>query len=334
MNKFYLLLVLIFTSFGKIHAQSDVPQSERAALIDFYNNLDGDYWTAKTNWKTDFPVSNWYGITVSTIDGTLHVTQINLNYNFLTGDIPASIANLKYLETLNIESNNIKSIPKELGTTKIKRLSPRSNPNLSVDFEIFNNNFNNLTYLDLLGCNHVTGDVSKFGLNKPNLSLIWTQGATTGDVDFSQNKLLTAVIIRANTINLKNGTNFPNLAVGPAQVMLSAQCIAVDDPIRANAGASPYSNWSGSNYQSDCSQYYLGTQERKKNLLSVYPNPTTDVLKINTDVVDKAFLYDLNGRLLKTVLLSKGENSVNVSELAKGLYIVKVGEKTAKIVKQ
>ena len=51
------------------------------------------------------------------------MTEINLNYNFLTGDIPASIANLKYLETLNIESNNIKSIPKELGDYKHKRLS-------------------------------------------------------------------------------------------------------------------------------------------------------------------------------------------------------------------
>ena len=48
---------------------------ERAALIEFYQATGGDNWTNKTNWCSDEPVNEWYGIT-RTGD---YITEINLD---------------------------------------------------------------------------------------------------------------------------------------------------------------------------------------------------------------------------------------------------------------
>ena len=55
--------------------------------------------------------------------------------------------------------------------------------------------------------------------------------------------------------------------------------------------------------------------------LTVYPNPVSDVLNINsTTQLQKVDIYDLNGHLTKSVNLSTGVTSINVSDLAAGLY--------------
>ena len=38
--------------------------AERAALVAIYDATDGDNWTDNTNWKTEEPVGEWYGVTV------------------------------------------------------------------------------------------------------------------------------------------------------------------------------------------------------------------------------------------------------------------------------
>lgn len=61
----------------------------------------------------------------------------------------------------------------------------------------------------------------------------------------------------------------------------------------------------------------------KKDIFTVYPNPTVDVL--NFDVAGKinsVEVYDAAGKLVKTS--KDGAKSLNVSELSKGNYVVKV----------
>lgn len=77
-------------------------------------------------------------------------------------------------------------------------------------------------------------------------------------------------------------------------------------------------------YTTNVQNISLGTSEISRNDkdFTIYPNPVKDVLKIQSKhEIIKAEIYDLSGRVLNS-LNAKG-NSVNVSELPKGNYIIK-----------
>lgn len=69
--------------------------------------------------------------------------------------------------------------------------------------------------------------------------------------------------------------------------------------------------------------------------VQLYPNPTSNVLNINAEGVQEVSVIDINGR---TVMTEKNANTVNLSDLANGVYYVRVitnnGVATEKIVKK
>lgn len=105
---------------------TDVPQAERDALSAIYNATNGDNWTNNANWKTTVPVIDWHGITVSTINGQNHVTEIDLSQNNLDGNLPADIGLLTELIYIDLHYNQklTGNIPPEIGNLiKLKYLS-------------------------------------------------------------------------------------------------------------------------------------------------------------------------------------------------------------------
>lgn len=62
--------------------------------------------------------------------------------------------------------------------------------------------------------------------------------------------------------------------------------------------------------------------------LFVYPNPASDVLHINITQITtndlKCEIYNQNGQLVKTINSLNFQNTVNLSDLANGLYVVKI----------
>ncbi len=74
---------------------------ERAALIALYNATDGAHWLNNTNWCSDEPLSEWYGI--STDPETKRVIGLDLSFNGLNGALPAELANLQKLRALHLE---------------------------------------------------------------------------------------------------------------------------------------------------------------------------------------------------------------------------------------
>jgi len=66
----------------------------------------------------------------------------------------------------------------------------------------------------------------------------------------------------------------------------------------------------------------LGTEDLSPQAkVALYPNPVKEVLYFSASgKVAKAEIYDLNGRLVKTAVVSN--NSVNVSSLSKGVYLI------------
>ncbi|QYJ68195.1 FG-GAP-like repeat-containing protein [Flavobacterium litorale] len=84
----------------------------------------------------------------------------------------------------------------------------------------------------------------------------------------------------------------------------------------------------------------LGRFDNNSNAFTVYPNPVGDVLQFTTNeniTADKAYVYDLSGRLVMSEKLTN--NSMPVQQLSKGTYILIIkGESgkhyTTKIIKE
>ena len=66
----------------------------------------------------------------------------------------------------------------------------------------------------------------------------------------------------------------------------------------------------------------------------VYPNPTQDMLIIDNANCDKAYIFDLKGRLLQTTSISGEHTSINVTSLPQGDYLLLLNNQTIKFIKQ
>ena len=101
---------------GVIDDLTDQIVSEREALIAFYNAMDGNNWKDNTNWCSERPVSEWYGI-MTNQDGL--VTWINLGENNLSGFLHEAVPylyGLINLWNLSLPGNNIIGhIPEDIG---------------------------------------------------------------------------------------------------------------------------------------------------------------------------------------------------------------------------
>ncbi|MCE2423099.1 MAG: hypothetical protein J4G03_07325 [Gemmatimonadetes bacterium] len=86
---------------------------DRWVLHLFYGDTDGENWDNNTNWLTDEPLGDWYGVSA---DAQGNVTRLSLVNNNLTGSIPAELGDLESLTELHLPSNDLTgSIPAELG---------------------------------------------------------------------------------------------------------------------------------------------------------------------------------------------------------------------------
>ena len=69
---------------GDAHAQGSVV-TDRAALVALYNATGGLGWTNSTNWLTNAPVGEWFGVTTTASE---RVTALDLPGNGLTRVAP------------------------------------------------------------------------------------------------------------------------------------------------------------------------------------------------------------------------------------------------------
>ena len=63
------------------------PETEREALVALYNATGGPNWEGNNNWLSDVPISEWEGVTT---DDNGRVTQLNLRWNQLSGEVHLS----------------------------------------------------------------------------------------------------------------------------------------------------------------------------------------------------------------------------------------------------
>ena len=92
-------------------------ETDREVLVGLYNSTGGKNWRMNTNWLTDEPVGEWYGVTVDRDGRVIGLFDRLLDTgNRLEGEIPAGLGNLSKLRWLNLRRNRMTGrIPPELG---------------------------------------------------------------------------------------------------------------------------------------------------------------------------------------------------------------------------
>jgi hypothetical protein len=192
MNKVIVLLgfvCFVFVLSTGISLHAAIPASERAALITFYNDTNGDNWSKNDGWKTPplhsdgFAMpgteNNWHGVWVS----KNHVIDIGLRSNQLSGSIPRELGNLSNLEGLFVYSNQLSgSIPPELGNLRNLTHLYLSQNQLSGSIPPELGNLRNLTHL-YLSQNQLSGSIPPELGNLRNLTHLYlSQNQLNGSI--------------------------------------------------------------------------------------------------------------------------------------------------------
>ena len=133
-----------------------VPPNDRIILEIFYAETNGRNWINNTNWLTDAPLGEWYGVTTNE---TGRVTVLFLASNELSGEIPSELGNLTNLETLSLWDNELRGeIPVELGVLANLKVLYLNNNELSGEIPSGLGNLTNLTTLALPN-NELSGEI-------------------------------------------------------------------------------------------------------------------------------------------------------------------------------
>lgn len=122
---------------------------DREALIALYKATNGDNWTNNTNWCTDKPLSEWYGVIVDRVTG--RVNGLYLFQNNLTGYLPEEIGGLTEVISFDIQHNSLSgALPEGISSLMNGKYS---------SFFIFDNEF--------------SGQLPKSVLQHPNWKIHW-----------------------------------------------------------------------------------------------------------------------------------------------------------------
>ena len=143
---------------------------EHNALVALYHATGGDNWINNTNWCSDKPLNEWYGVR---LDKRNRVYYLRLDDNNLIGSLPAELGNLTNLQELGLYNNQLSgSIPTELGNlTNLTSLILSSNQ-LSGFIPTELCNLTNLTALSL-NSNQLSGIIPSALGNLTNLAYLY-----------------------------------------------------------------------------------------------------------------------------------------------------------------
>ena len=166
----------------------EILEKEREALIAFYKATGGDNWTNNTNWCSDKPIDEWYGIqTTEFVSNGGRLWSILLADNNLVGTITDELDNLEKLDWVDLSGNYLESI------------SIKSCHDLSRIY--CNSNNNKLKLLNIEASTHITEIQCS---NNDKLS---------GFSDFTLYKNLRSLLCENNNLNSINISGLSSLEV-------------------------------------------------------------------------------------------------------------------------
>lgn len=165
------------------------------------------------------------------------------------------------------------------------------------------------------------GTSSSFSSYGPNADgVVKPDGVARGTETFT---------VYGGQVTQASGTSLANpVAAGGVACLLqslpkSISREAVKDKLRQDASLYPnYDDQQGYGILNFYKTYQtLGVTDLKKTQIKIYPNPAKNFINISTEKpIQSLEIYDVLGRLIKT----ETKNNVNVSQLAKGNYFLKI----------
>ena len=165
---------------GVMRCEKSEENDDRSLLTRFYYVSNGPNWINDTNWLSDTPLEEWYGVST---DDQGRVTRLELLNNNLVGTIPKELGQLSNLKVLNLYDNQLAgSIPPELGQLTRLNLLSLWNNELTGSIPAELGQLSNLEELNLSG-NKLTGSIPpELGqlVNLTSLSL--TFNSLTGSI--------------------------------------------------------------------------------------------------------------------------------------------------------
>jgi len=150
-----------------------MPLSDREILEILYREAGGDNWTDKTNWLSNEPLGEWFGVEA---DDSGTVTQLSLAENNLVGPMPLELAGLGDLSILDVRENGLTGrVPSDLGALKQLRDLLLSDNALEGPLPGYLGFMTGLRYLDI-GTNELTGVVPG-AFDRLELDTLYTSGS-------------------------------------------------------------------------------------------------------------------------------------------------------------
>ncbi len=293
------------------------------------------FTTTVVNPETYVPDDNFenYLETHDAVGNTVAVGDASSMGNGIANDDYVTTANINTVISLNIPNQNISNLTGIEGFSNLHYLEATGNNLTTVDISQNINlgqvsfNSNQLTSIDLSS-----------NLNLTSFSCFNNQ---LTEIDLSLNTSLTQLYCVANTpltiIKINNGNN-TNVTTMNATSCPNLTCIFVDDAAYSTA------NWTNIdttsifvNNQAECDAA-LTVNNYQNNGFITFPNPIVDNIEVKTLDKGTYVITSLNGKSLQTGSIEVGDNSINVSSISSGLYLLSIttekGSTTQKIIKE
>ena len=295
MKKLLLLLFLGFTLIG-FSQTTEIPDPNfEQALIDLgYDTapINGSVLTANISSVTDLDVRNKNISDLTGIEDFYALTYLVCPDNQLTN---IDVSNNPFLSGLRCSNNQLTSLD-VINNTGLTLLMCFNNQLSSLEL-------NNNLELEYLACG--INQLTSLDLSNNSALLVF----------YCENNQLSSLDVRnGNNTNVDDmgSTNNPNLA-----------CIYVDDADYSNA------NWPNidpnSTFVNNEAECALSIGDNTLELdVFIYPSPTDDYLFIQGNKTPISIsIYNLLGA---EVIAKSAADKINVSELSKGVYIIRISD--------
>lgn len=124
--------------------------------MSLYDATSGDSWKIKENWKSDFPICEWHGVSCDPTSNK--VIRLDLSRNNLNGSIPPSLWRLESLQSVSVRSNLLTS----LSLTGLLTTDPVNDPRSPL--ETLTASENHLSDID--GISYAQATMKQLNVNK------------------------------------------------------------------------------------------------------------------------------------------------------------------------
>ncbi len=302
MKKTTLLLAICFAFQFNAMSQVLIPDAnfEQRLINDGFDTNpvpDGQISTFDAEAVTGLlNISNFLIADFTGIEGFINLTGLNASYN----EVPTSldVSAIPGLTFVSVEGCILLTSLTTTGLTSLVEIQAED----AV-----------LTALD------VTTNTALQTLNLRNNSVL--------DLDLSLNSALVVLSVRNNgmtDLDVRNGNN-ANITAFNSDFNSGLTCIFVDDASASYITTLPWSEDSNSTYVNDESECnLLSVDTDNQNVFNMFPNPANNTVFVNVNMQDSQLsIYDITGKLVLNKSLNLGQNTVDVSQMASGVYLAR-----------